>query len=80
MARRAEITARPSHVYVAVRLNAVYRMALQTAMLGIQMLGHASPTELVEDPMSVLASLGVGEPDATLHRRMGAAFLDRTQR
>jgi hypothetical protein len=49
-------------------------------MLGIQMLGHATPTELVEDPLGVLGSLGVGEPDAGFQRRMSAAFLDRTQR
>jgi hypothetical protein len=80
MARRAEITARPSRVYVAVRLNAVYRMALQTAMLGVQMLTHAIPTELVEDPLSVLADLGVGDPDATLHRRLTASLLERPKR
>lgn len=80
MARRAQITARPSRVYIAVRLNAVYRMALQTAMLGVQMLTHASPTELVEDPLALLAKLGVGAPDAALHRRMGAAFGDQATR
>jgi len=80
MARRAEITARPKKVYVAVRLNAVYRMALQTAMLGVQMLTHAIPTELVEDPLSTLANLKVGDPDGALHRRMTGAFLERAQR
>jgi len=70
MARRAEITARPGKVYVAARLNAVYRMALTSA----------SPTELVEDPSSVLVKLGVGEPDAALHRRMSASFRERAPR
>ena len=80
MSRRAQITARPRRVYVAVRLNAVYRMALQTAMLGVQMLTHASPTELVDDPLALLAQLGVGAPDAALHRRMSADFAASTQR
>lgn len=80
MARRAEITARPARIYVAVRLNAVYRMALQTAMLGVQMLTGASPTELVEDPFGLLAKLGCGEPEGALHRRMSAAFRDHMKR
>lgn len=80
MARRAEITARPARVYVAAHLNAVYRMALQTAMLGVQMLTGASPTELVDDPFAVLAKLGCGEPDAALHRQLSAAFRDHLKR
>jgi len=70
MARRAELTTRPSKLYVAVQLNPVYRMALQTAMLGAQMLTQAVPTELVSEPFAVLARLGVGSPDPALHLRL----------
>ncbi len=69
-ARRTEITTRPSRLYIAVRLNPVYRMALQTAMLGAQMLTQAVPTELVDEPFAVLARLGVGAPDPALHLRL----------
>jgi len=80
MARRAEIKERPGRVYVAVRLNPVYRMALQTAMLGVQMLTQAQPTQVVDDPFAVLARFGVGAPDAALHRRLQASFREHLAR
>jgi len=70
MARRAEVKTRPSKLYIAVELNPVYRMALQTAMLGAQMLTQAVPAELVTEPFAVLARLGVRSPDPALHRRL----------
>lgn len=68
--RRAEIKTKPSRVFVAVKLNPVHRMALQTVMLGSQMISQAVPTSLVHDPFAALRGLGHSKPDGALHLRL----------
>ena len=76
-ARRTEITAVPSKLVVAVAINPVLRMAIRTVALASQLVTHAVPLDLVDDPTDALVAAGATEPDALVHLRLREAWRRR---
>jgi hypothetical protein len=72
--RRKELVRRPARVVIAVTMNPMIRMAIQTVSLGAQFLVRAPPLDLVHDVAPVLRDLGVRDPDPSLHARLRLAW------
>lgn len=75
--RRKEIQAVPSKLVVAVAMNPVLRMAIRTVALATQLVTHAVPLDIVDDPTEALVAAGATEPDALVHLRLREAWRRR---
>jgi hypothetical protein len=72
--RRRDLSEQPERVIIAVTLNPLVRVALQTVALGAQLLAQAVRLDLVDDPGPALRALSVGAPDPALHARLRLAW------
>jgi hypothetical protein len=72
--RRRKIERQPERVVVALSVNPVVRMTIQTVSMAAQLLARAVPLDVVGDPMPPLRERGATEPDATLHARLRLAW------
>ncbi len=77
IARRKEITTLPAKLVVAVAINPVLRMAMRTVALASQLVTHAVPLDIVDDPTEALTSAGATEPDPVVHLRLREAWRHR---
>lgn len=69
-ARRKEISALPAKLVVAVAVNPMLRMAIRTVALAAQLVTHAVPLDLVDDPTEALVAAGATQPDPLVHLRL----------
>jgi hypothetical protein len=76
IARRKRFAAvmRPARVVIAVKLNPVIRMGIQTVSLAAQMFTDAVPIDVVAECGPTLREYGVSEPDPSLHARLRLAW------
>ncbi len=72
--RRRKVKHEPSRVVVALTMNPLLRMTIQTAAMGAQIFARSVPLTVVADPVASLRELGVTDPDATLHARLRIAW------
>lgn len=77
VARRKEITTLPSKLVVAIAVNPVLRMAMRTVALASQIVTHAVPLDIVDDPKDALVSAGATQPDPVVHLRLREAWRAR---
>jgi len=75
--RRKEITALPAKLVVAVAVNPVLRMAMRTVALASQLVTHAVPLDIVDDPTEALVAAGAIQPDPLVHLRLREAWRHR---
>ena len=75
--RRKEITAVPAKLVVAVAINPLLRMGIRTVALASQLVTHAVPLDIVDDPTEALVAMGATEPDALVHLRLREAWRKR---
>jgi len=76
--RRKEITTLPGKLVVAVAVNPVLRMAMRTVALASQLVTHAVPLDLVDDPTEALVTAGATLPDPVMHLRLREAWRRKT--
>ena len=79
VARRKEIETMPSKLVVAVAINPVLRMAMRTVALAGQLVTHAVPLDIVDDPTEALVAAGATQPDPLVHLRLREAWRHRAQ-
>lgn len=65
---------KPARVVIAVKMNPVIRMGVQTVSLAAQMFMDAVKIDVVDDPAPALREHGVSEPDPSLHARLRLAW------
>jgi hypothetical protein len=75
--RRKEIGTLPGKLVVAVAVNPVLRMAMRTVALAGQLVTHAVPLDLVDDPKDALVAAGATDPDPLVHLRLREAWRHR---
>ena len=78
VARRKEIKTMPGKLVVAVAVNPVLRMAMRTVALASQLVTHAVPLDLVDDPTETLVGAGATQPDPVVHLRLREAWRSKT--
>ena len=68
----------PSKLVVAVAVNPLLRMAMRTVALASQLVTHAVPLNLVDNPTAALVAAGATEPNPVVHLRLREAWRART--
>jgi hypothetical protein len=56
----------------------VLRMAIRTVALAAQLVTHAVPLDLVDDPTEALVAADATQPDPLVHLRLREAWRHRT--
>lgn len=73
--RRRKVAQEPARVIVALDVNPILRMTIQTVSMGAQLLVRAAPLDVVTDPTPSMRERGATDPDPNLQARLRLAWV-----